>query len=37
MSLATDFVYTKNKDVVGIMDVNLAFNPATARTIRSRI
>ena len=29
MSLATDFVYTKNKDVVGIMDVNLAFNPAT--------
>ena len=29
MSLATDFVYTKNKDVVSIMDVNLAFNPAT--------
>jgi hypothetical protein len=29
MSLATDFVYTKSKDVVGIMDVNLAYNPAT--------
>jgi carboxypeptidase family protein len=29
MSLATDFVYTKNKDVVSIMDVNLAYNPAT--------
>jgi hypothetical protein len=29
MSLATDFVYTNNKDVVSIMDVNLAFNPAT--------
>ena len=28
-SLATDFVYTKMKDVVGIMDVNLAFDPAT--------
>jgi hypothetical protein len=29
MSMATDFVYTKNKDVVSIMDVNLAYNPAT--------
>jgi len=29
MSLATDFIYTNNKDVVSIMDVNLAFNPAT--------
>lgn len=29
MSLSTDFVYTKNKDVVSIMDVNLAYNPAT--------
>ena len=28
-SLSADFVYTKNKDVVSIMDVNLAFNPAT--------
>ena len=29
MSLAADFVYTNNKDVVGIMDVNLAYNPET--------
>jgi hypothetical protein len=29
MSLSTDFVYTKNKDVVSTMDVNLAYNPAT--------
>ncbi len=29
MSLATDFVFTKSKDVVGIMDVNLAYNPLT--------
>jgi hypothetical protein len=29
MSVSSDFVYTKNKDVVSIMDVNLAFNPAT--------
>jgi len=29
MSLATDFVYTKSKDVVSIMDANLAYNPAT--------
>src|SRR5438132_840170 len=29
ISLATDFVYTKNKDVVSITDVNLAYNPAT--------
>jgi len=29
MSLATDFVFTKNKDVLSTMDVNLAYNPAT--------
>jgi hypothetical protein len=29
MSLSTDFVFTKNKDVVSTMDVNLAYNPAT--------
>src|SRR5207247_8652915 len=29
MSLATDFVFTKNKDAVSTMDVNLAYNPAT--------
>ena len=29
MSLATDFVYTKSRDVPSFMDVNLAYNPAT--------
>jgi hypothetical protein len=29
MSLSTDFVYTKNKDAGSIMDVNLAYDPAT--------
>src|SRR5262249_15906266 len=29
MSLATDFVYTKNKDVASTLDVNLAYKPAT--------
>jgi len=29
MSLATDFVYGVSKDALSIMDVNLAYNPAT--------
>ncbi len=29
MSLAADFVYTAAKDALSIMDVNLAYNPAT--------
>ena len=29
IALSTDFVYTKSKDVVSTMDVNLAYNPAT--------